>query len=158
MFRVSHPLKAIALTVLLGSVLPVAAQADQMWKVVPEKSHFGPGINTLVIERSTAKPAGGEAKTASDLIPAMFLVISKSKVYLAIDEEASASASGIRTVDYSRWQNMRLVKIGDNLHGDSYCDFACQSGRPKNRETLTFTAIGADPRPDMGNMVVLNDK
>jgi len=144
-------------TALLGTILPVTAHADQVWRIVTEKSHFGPGTNIVAMERSSGQPAGGEGKAASTPLAAQFLVIANDKVYLAVDERAYASISGIRAVDYRRWRDMKLIKIGDNLRRD-YCGSRCQRGLPEDRMNVTFTSNGVDPRLFVRNMPVLNDK
>lgn len=140
---------AIAFAAFLGMAITAPAHADEIWAINYSKSHFGPGTNTLVLERTNAQSA--TAKTASGT----FLVISGRKVYMAVDEEALASPAEARKVDFTQWRGMKLVQIGDNL-SSGYCDFRCQSGFGSNEVKLNFTAHGQDPTDAMKSMIAVN--
>jgi hypothetical protein len=142
----------IALTLLLSSALSLPAHAMEKWKIDLAKSHFSSGSNTLVLERDTGSPAApGKAAGGS------FVVISGDKVYIARGETAFDAASGkIKTVDYNRWKDMKIVQIGEKVRTNDYCSFHCQAGHLESRRTLTFTAVGGDPSPQMRDVVVLN--
>jgi len=121
------------------------------------KSTFGPGSNTLVLERGSGKATQGiDAK--GDPAANAFLVVANGKIYLAATEAASdaTSSTGVRTVDYTAWKDMKLIQIGDKVRSANYCGFACQSGLPDRRMTLTFTAKGGDPSKQMSTILVLN--
>ena len=137
----------IALTVLLSAALSLPANAAEIWKVDLAKSTFGSGANTLVLERASGKATQGMELKGTPA-PGTFLVISNGKIYLAADESASdaTSSTGVRTVDYTAWKDMKLVQIGDKVRSADYCGFACQSGLPDRRMTLTFTAKGDRPQ------------
>ena len=148
----------LALTVLLSAALSLPANAAEIWKVDQAKSTFGAGANRLVLERVSGKAAPGMELKGTPAT-GTFLVISNGKIYLAADESASdaTSSTGVRTVDYSAWKDMKLVQIGDHVRStDYYCGFRCQSGLPERRMTLTFTAKGVDPSRQMSNILVLN--
>ena len=147
----------LALTVLLSAALSLPANAAEIWKVDQAKSTFGAGANRLVLERVSGKAAPGMELKGTPAT-GTFLVISNGKIYLAADESASdaTSSTGVRTVDYSAWKDMKLVQIGDHVRStDNYCGFRCQSGLPERRMTLTFTANG-DISKQMSTILVLN--
>ena len=140
---------------LAASILP--AHADEIWNINHAKSHFGPGNNMLILERGKL-PATNDATTGRSA-SAAFLVITGDKVYMAVDEEAIASGSAVRKVDYSRWNGMKLTLIGDHLRRDDYCSLSCQSGVRPNTVTLHFTAAaGTDPADTMGTVVAVNGR
>lgn len=143
-----------ALMVLLTSALSLPVHAMERWKVNMAKSHFSSGSNTLVLERDTGAPgAAATAKAAAG----SFLVIAGDNVYLATDEAALDAATGkIRTVDYSRWKDMKIVRLGEKVRSDDYCSFRCQTGHPDNHRTLTFRSTAGDPSEKMNSIVVLN--
>jgi hypothetical protein len=148
----------IALSVLMSAALSLPANAAEIWKVDLAKSTFGPASNTLVLERASGKATQG-MEVKGTPAPGTFLVISNGKIYLAADESASdaTSSTGVRTVDYTAWKDMKLVQIGDHVRSTDYCGFRCQSGFPDRRMTLTFTAKGVDPSRQMSNILVLNE-
>jgi hypothetical protein len=145
----------IALSVLLSTALSLPAHAAEIWKVDLAKSTFSSGSNTLVLERASGK-AGIDAK--ANPASGTFLVISNGNIYLAADESASdaTSSTGVRTVDYTGWKDMKLVQIGEKVRSADYCGFRCQSGLPDSRMTLTFTAKGGDVSKQMSTILVLN--
>ena len=149
---------AIALTVLMSAALSLPANAAEIWKVDLARSTFSSGANTLVLERASGK-ATNQATDATGN-PGTFLVISNGNVYLATDESAydPSAGGGFKKVDYTRWSDMKLVQIGEKVRSTEYCGFACQSGLPDKRMTLTFHAKGADPSAQMGNILVLNTR
>jgi hypothetical protein len=147
----------IALSVLMSAALSLPAHAAEIWKVDLAKSTFGSGANRLVLERASGKATQGMELKGTPA-PGTFLVISNGKIYLAADESASdaTSSTGVRTVDYTAWKDMKLVQIGDHVRStDNYCGFRCQSGLPEGRMTLTFTAKG-DVSKQMSTILVLN--
>ncbi len=148
----------MALSVLLTAALSFPAHAAEIWQINHAKSQFGPGANTLVLERASGK-AMNQATDATGN-PGTFLVISNGNVYLATDETAydPSAGGGFKKVDYTRWSDMKLVQIGEKVRSTEYCGFACQSGLPDKRMTLTFHAKGADPSAQMGNILVLNTR
>lgn len=144
----------IALSLILSSALSLPAHAMEKWKIDMAKSHFSSGSNTLVLERATGSPA-----TPGKSAGGTFLVIAGDKVYLATDETAFDSASGtVKTVDYSRWKDMKIVQIGEMVRASDYCDFHCQTGTIQTRRTLTFTAVGGDPSSQMSGLVAVNTR
>ena len=148
---------AIALTVLLSAALSLPSYAAEIWKVNLAKSTFSSGSNTLVLEKASGK-ATQDIDTKGNPAAGTFLVISDGKIYLAADESASdaTSSTGVRTVDYTGWRDMKLVQIGDKVRSRDYCGFACQAGLPDRRMTLTFTAMGGDISKQMSTILVLN--
>jgi len=142
---------AIAIAALLGAAVTAPAHADEFWTINYERSHFGPGTNVLVLDRSNAQTAA--TKTASG----SFLVISGGKLYMAVDEAALASPPGARKVDFTGWRGMKLVQIGDNVRYD-YCRLACQTGAYQNRAALLFNAHGQDPTDTMKEMVAVSSR
>jgi hypothetical protein len=150
----------IALAVLLSAALSLPAHAAEIWKVDYAKSKFTSGANTLVLERDSGKPTAVVIDAKGTPTGATFLLVSNSKIYLAMDEAgyASFSSNGARPVDYAPWGDMRLVQIGENVRSTGHCGFRCQSGLPDPRMTLTFTAKGVDASGHMSNVVVLNTR
>ncbi len=148
----------MALSALLVAALSLPAHAAEIWKIDLAKSQFGPGSNTLVLERDSAKATNPGIDAKGN--PSTFLVISNGKVYLATDPSVSDATSGnvVKTVDYTRWSDMKIVQIGDKVRSTNYCGFACQAGLPDKRMTLTFTAKGMDVSKQMGNILVLNTR
>ena len=142
----------IALTVLMSAALSLPSHAAEIWKVNLAKSTFGSGSNTLVLEKATQgiDAKGNPAANA-------FLVVANGKIYLAAAEAASdaTSSTGVRTVDYAGWKDMKLMQIGDKVRSRDYCGFACQSGLPDRRMTLTFSAKD-DVSKQMSTILVLN--
>ena len=149
---------AIALTVLLSATLSLPSYAAEIWKVNLAKSTFSSGSNTLVLERDSGKATTQGIDAKGNPAAGTFLVISNGNIYLAADESASdaTSSTGVRTVDYTGWRDMKLVQIGDKVRSANYCGFACQSGLPERRMTLTFTAKGGDVSKQMSTILVLN--
>jgi hypothetical protein len=148
----------MALSVLLTAALSFPAHAAEIWRINHAKSQFGPDANTLVLERASAKaPSQGTDATADQ---GTFLVISNGNVYMATDETAydPSAGTGVKKVDYARWNDMKLVQIGEKVRSTEHCAFACQSGLPDKRMTLTFHAKGGDPSAQMGNILVLNTR
>lgn len=149
-------MKKMLVLAAMATAMALPAHADEIWNINYAKSHFGPAANTLVLERGKLANPGDttEAKSAS----ASFLVISGGKVYMAVDEQALASGSPIRAVDYTRWNSMKLVLIGDRLrNADEYCGLRCQSGTPANSITFHFTAVGGkDPSGAMHETLAVN--
>jgi|SRR5579871_541484 len=145
----------IALMLLLSSALSLPANAMEKWKIDMSRSHFSANSNTLVLERASGSPA-----TQGTPSGGTFLVIAGDKVYLATDEAAFDAASGkvIKTVDYSRWKDMKIVQIGEKLRSNDFCLFRCQTGAPETHRTLTFTAVGGDPSSQMSGLVALNTR
>ena len=143
----------IALIAFLSTALSLPASAMEKWKINMDRSHFSAGANTLALDRVTNSPA-----TAGTPTGGTFVVIAGDKVYLATDEAAFDAASGktIRPVDYTRWKDMKIVQIGWKVRTNDYCSFHCQGGHLESHRTLTFTALGGDPSPQMRNVVVLN--
>jgi len=149
--------------VVLAAAVPQAGYAagaveTGTWKLNVEQSKFGPGANTLVIERAGDAKASTQGNvTSATTSGGTFLVISNGKVYLATDDYAALS-SGIRQVNYSLWRGMRLVQIGDKVRASDYCGFRCQSGLPDNRMTITFIAKDNIDmsKQRMNDIVVLN--
>jgi hypothetical protein len=150
----------IALAVLLSAALSLPAHAADIWKVNYAKSKFSPSANTLVLERVSGKPAAAVIDANGKPTGAMFLLVSSSKIYLAMDdaEYASFSSNGARPVNYTPWGDMKLVQIGDNARSIDHCGFKCQSGLPEDRMTLTFTTRGVDASGYMSNVLVLNTR
>lgn len=149
-------MKKMLVLAAMATAMALPAHADEIWNINYTKSHFGPAANTLVLEHGNL-PSPAEtapAKPAS----ASFLVITGDKVYMAVDEQALASGNPIRKVDYTRWNTMKLVLIGDHPRNvDEYCGLRCQSGIPANAITFHFTAVeGKDPSDTMHEMVAVN--
>lgn len=84
--RLATPLFQISVALLLSSWLPSLAHADEMWAVVAKKSHFGHGLNTLVIKRPRGLQIHESDATNADA-GTRFLVISGGNVYLGVDEQ-----------------------------------------------------------------------
>jgi len=149
-----------ALAALIGVSWALSAHAAEVWKLNVEKSKFSSSANTLVMDRYTGKMSGPDGDAKGVPAPKKFLIISNGKLYLATDATAydALSGNGARAVDYTRWKDMNIVEIGDNVRSVDFCGFSCQRGLPDNRMTLTFKAKGVDPRGMMGNEVVLNTK
>ena len=147
---------AIALTVLMSAALSLPANAAEIWKVDVAKSTFGSGANRLVLERVSGKATPG-MELKGNPATGTFLVISNGKLYLAANESASdaTSSTGVRTVDYTAWKDMKLVQIGDKVRSADHCGFRCQNGLPEGHMTLTFTANG-DVSKQMSTILVLN--
>jgi len=145
----------IALIAFLSSALSLPASAMEKWKINMDKSHFSEGSNTLALDRVTNSPT-----TAGRPAGGTFVVIAGDKVYLATDQAAFDAASGktIKPVDYTRWKDMKIVQIGERVRTNDYCDFHCQAGHLESHRTVTFTAVGGDPSPQMRNVVVLNTR
>src|SRR5258705_13000940 len=101
----------IALTVLLSATLSLPAHAAEIWKVDLTRSTFSSGSNTLVLERASGK-APPQSIDAKNPTAGTFLVISNGKIFLAADDAtyATSSSSGVRTVDYTGWRDMKLVQ------------------------------------------------
>jgi hypothetical protein len=143
--------------VLLSSALSMPVYATEKWKVNMAKSHFSSGSNTLVLERYTGS---SDATLPGKPAAGTFIVIAGDKVYLATDESAFDAASGksIKTVDYNRWKEMKIVQVGEKVRTNDYCGFHCQSGLPDDHRTVTFRATCGDPSSQMGSLVVLNTR
>jgi hypothetical protein len=149
-------LTGFGLAVLLSTALALPANATEMWKVDFAKSKFSSGVNTLVLERTTAKAAAQDVDP-NGAAAGKFLVISNGRLYVATDESyAAASTKGVKNIDYNHWIDMKLLQIGDKVRSADHCGFRCQSGLPDSRMVLTFTANGIDPSSRMGNVLVLN--
>lgn len=155
MFNFHHIKSGLALAALLAA-MAVPAHADEIWGINYAKSHFGPGTNTLVLDRTSGKITDQNATAIS--ASGSFLVISGAKIYMAVDEEALVAGQGVRKVDYTRWRDMKLVLIGDHVRSPTYCDFRCQSGFASNTVTLNFTAHGQDPTDAMKQMVAVSSR
>jgi len=140
---------AIVFAGFLATAMTASAHADEIWGINYAKSHFGPGTNTLVLDRTSVHSTTSKAASGT------FLVISGTKIYMAVDEEALASSPEVRKVDFAAWRGMKLVQIGDNIL-PGYCNFRCQSGLGTNELTLTFTAHGQDPTDTMKSMIAVN--
>lgn len=151
MFNHRSIYSVIAFAAFLGTAITAPAHADEIWSINYSKSHFGPGTNTLVLERTSAQGAATKAASGT------FLVISGRKVYMAVDEEALASPPEVRKVDFTQWRGMKLVQIGDNLRYD-YCSLSCQSGANQNRVSLIFNAHGENPTDAMKSMIAVNTR
>jgi hypothetical protein len=151
--RSAKTCSGIALIAFLSAALSLPAHAMEKWNINMDKSHFSAGTNTLALDRVTNSPT-----TAGRPAGGTFVVIAGDKVYLATDEAAFDAASGktIRPVDYTRWKDMKIVQIGWKVRSNDHCDFHCQAGHIESHRTLTFTAVGGDPSPQMRNVVVLN--
>jgi len=148
---------AFALTVLMSAAFSLPANAAEIWKVDLAKSTFSSGSNTLVLERASGKATQGiDAK--GDPAANAFLVVANGKIYLAAAEAASdaTSSTGVRTVDYAGWKDMKLMQIGDKVRSADTCGFACQGGLSDRRMTLTFSAKGGDVSKQMSTILVLN--
>jgi hypothetical protein len=150
----------IALAVLLSAALSLPTHAAEIWKVNYAKSKFTSGANTLVLERDNGKATAAVIDAKGKPTGATFLMVSSSKIYLAMDDAgyASFSSNGARPVAYTPWGDMRLVQIGENVHRTDSCGFRCQSGLPDPRMTLAFTTKGVDASGHMSNVVVLNTR
>jgi len=155
-FRSTKRYGGIACILLLSSALSLPADAMEKWKINMAKSHFSSGSNTLVLERDTG-PSGAALK--GNPAAGTFLVIAGDKLYVATDESAFDAATGktIKTVDYNRWKEMKIVQLGEKVRTNDVCSFHCQSGLPDDHRTLTFRATAGDPTPQMRSVVVLND-
>jgi hypothetical protein len=145
----------MALSVLLTAALSFPAHAAEIWQINHARSQFGPGSNTLVLERADGK-ATNQATDATGN-PGTFLVISNGNLYLATDETPDPSAGpAIKKVDYTRWNGMKLVQIGEKVRSADHCGFRCQMGLADPNMTVTFHAKVADPSAQMANALVLN--
>jgi hypothetical protein len=156
----------IAGTFALALAIPQAgyAQAARItsdsgnWKINLSRSTFGPQFNTLVLDR-----AGHETSTPSTITmngnPTQnaFVVIANGKVYIAVADYGSLSGSGIKTVDYARWRDMKLVQVGENVHSEDHCGFRCQSGGPENRLTVSFRSVNGG-MAQTNNVLVYNEQ
>lgn len=132
------------IALLLVSWLPVSAHADEIWTVVVKKTHFGPGLNTLVLKPRSGTPAYKSATVSFDA-GSRFLVISRGNVYLAVDEQAPLPAGATVESQSTRWPHKKLVQIGQGLFR-VYC-YRCFlfSDDVWAETTLQFTATGVDP-------------
>ena len=145
---------ALGTTLLASTSMPL--YAAELWKVDSARSHFGMGSNTLVLERVTGNPT--HPSTDATSAAGTFLVISGGNVYLAEQEAADAAPrNGVRTVDYTRWRDMKIMQIGANVRSADTCGFRCQAGLTDNRMTLRFTANGVDASKYMGNVFAFSD-
>lgn len=146
---------------VVAAAIPQASFAKSpsdagMWTVNLAKSKFGAGANTLVLEQRGHGAKAADAK--SNPAASSFLVVSGGNIYLATDTVAAASGNAITQVDYNRWSELKLIKIGDRVRSTGVCSFRCQQGLRDNRPmTLTFAGNGIDPSGQMNtNIVVLN--
>jgi hypothetical protein len=153
----SVTLTSAAVAALLTAALSWPAQAAEVWRVNVEKSKFSSSTNTLVLDRFMGKPSA-QIVASGNPAAGTFLVIAGGKVYLAADQSADAWGTGIKTVDYTRWMDMKLVQIGDHVRSLDYCSFRCQAGLADRRKTLSFIAKGGDPSERMRDLVVYNEK
>ena len=147
---------ALGSGLLLSAALSLPAHADEIWKINYAKSHFGPAANTLVLEY---KGTSQRAATTATPSAGSLLVIADKKVYLVTDETTASdisSSNGVRTIDYTRWRDMKMVQVGDNVRTNYYCGFRCQSGFREIGVTLTFMANGVDLSRQGNNMLALD--
>ena len=147
---------AIGSGLLLTGALCLPANADEIWKINYAKSHFGPASNTLVLEYK-----GNSQHATTTAIPSgsSLLVIAGKKVYLVTDETTASgisSGNSVRTIDYTRWRDMKMVQVGDNARTNYYCQLRCQSGFRESSVTLTFMADGVDLSKQGNNMLALD--
>jgi hypothetical protein len=130
------------------------AHADEMWTVVAKDSHFGPGVNTLVIKHRVVSSVdlGEPTMPATDR---RFLLISGGSIYLAVDEQSESPGGAFITGDSARWPHMKLIKIGERIFRD-YCYrcFLYRDGLREDQITLKFSATTVDPRIAITNSVV----
>lgn len=146
----------VSLIALLSTAFSMPLQAAEMWKVNLAKSSFNAHSNTVVLERVN-KAANQSIDAKADAGAGTFLVVSDGKIYLAADPSADFS-NGLTTVDYTRWRDMKLVQIGDNVRSVDHCGFRCQFGIADNRLTLTFASRGLDASKYMEKVIVLNNR
>jgi hypothetical protein len=132
-----------AAALLLTAWFPLPADADEIWTIVAKESHFGPGVNTLVLKRRN-RTAVEQAEIANAATSGRFLVISKGSVYLAVDEQSSSPQSAITTTDTARWPHKKLIQIGEHIFRD-YC-FPCRDVIREDPITLKFSSTTMDPR------------
>jgi hypothetical protein len=143
-----------ALVALLSTGLALPSHAAGTWKVNITKSTFSSASNTLVLDRYDTKvPATQTGAAAANA----FLVVADKKIYLATNDATyGASSNSLRTVDYSRWRDMKLIELGSDVRSLDTCNFRCQSGLPDPRMTLTFKATHGNPKDQMNEIVVFN--
>ena len=146
---------AVAACAALFASASLPAQAAELWRVNPAKSHVGTGSTTLVLERVTGDAAHADANGASGT--GAFIVISRGNVYVAESGGVAGKASPLRAVDYPRWRDMKFVQIGANAHSTDVCSFHCQAGLADDRMTIEFKSNGADMAKYMRNMVAFRE-
>lgn len=140
-----------AAALFLISGLPVSAHADEVWSIVKKDSHFGLGVNTLVLKRTKEIP--GDHGTTPAGKESRFLVISHGAIYLAVNDQTVLPAGATIVSDDSRWPSMKLINIGNTIFRD-YC-FRCRDGISEDPITLKFVATFVDPRAVLTDTLVL---
>lgn len=145
MFGLPRRFIQTSIAILLALWVPSFAHADEIWTVVAKKSHFGPGLNTLVIKRAGGPLVYESGKTTSGA-GSGFLVISGGNVYLAVDEQMPVSPGAMIKTESAHWPGKKLIQIGLGLFR-VYC-YRCflYSDDVWAEITLQFLATSVDPR------------
>jgi hypothetical protein len=152
-------LAALVLTPTLSqSGFADTASDITMFSVDLTQSLFSPNLNTVVLKRDSGKAITHRTDLKGNPRANTFFVIANGRVYLATDEVAyDASGKVMKTVDYSRWRDMRPVQIGFQVRS-TRCGIylGCQTGQSDSRMVFTFNTKGVGVREQMSNAVVIN--